>query len=171
MQTCMQKISKQLTTFIDHRRKGETLWLKKLKKNIGDIISKKEFGGSLRKTFRSLCLKKTQKIPALWQEKKVSLIYWERVSEMHLHVPVETQQFRKVHLNWTYLFLFIREWNGTFANQPDFWFTFSYLPNFEPILDRFAEFVSIPLCERNLSPSGPLERTAAYQYKIALMAV
>ena len=39
----MQKISKQLTTFIDHRRKGESLWLKKLKRNIGNIISKKDF--------------------------------------------------------------------------------------------------------------------------------
>ena len=29
MQTCMQKISKQLTTFTDNRRKGESLWLKK----------------------------------------------------------------------------------------------------------------------------------------------
>ena len=28
----MQKISKQSTTFIDHRRKGDSLWLKKLKK-------------------------------------------------------------------------------------------------------------------------------------------
>ena len=28
----MQKISEQFTTFIDHRRKGESLWLKKLKK-------------------------------------------------------------------------------------------------------------------------------------------
>ena len=30
--TCMQKISKQLTTFTDHRRKGESLWLKKFLK-------------------------------------------------------------------------------------------------------------------------------------------
>ena len=42
------------------------------------------------------------------QEKRVSLIYWERVtslvSEMHLCVPVETQQVRKVDLNRTCLF-------------------------------------------------------------------
>ena len=45
MQTCMQKISKQLTPFIDHRRKGESLLLKKFKKYTGNIISKKkEFG-------------------------------------------------------------------------------------------------------------------------------
>ena len=42
MQTCMQKISKQLTTFIDHRRKRESVWLKNLKKNIGNIISKQK---------------------------------------------------------------------------------------------------------------------------------
>ena len=42
----MQKISKQLTTFSDHRRKGESLWLKKfLKKNIGNIILKKRVWG------------------------------------------------------------------------------------------------------------------------------
>ena len=37
--------------------------------------------------------------------------------------------------------------------------------------DRFAGFVSVPLCECNLSPTGFLERTGAYQYKIALMEV
>ena len=36
------------------------------------------------------------------------------------------------------------------------------------ILDRFAGFVSISLCECKLSPTGLLERTGAYQYKIAL---
>ena len=47
----MQKISKQ-STFIDHRRKGESLWLKKLIKlnkynifNIGNKISKKKVLG------------------------------------------------------------------------------------------------------------------------------
>ena len=35
----MQKISKQLTAFIEHRRKGESLWLRKFKKkNIGNKI-------------------------------------------------------------------------------------------------------------------------------------
>ena len=61
-------------------------------------------------------------------------------------------------------FLFIWEWNGTFANRPDFWFTFPYHPKFEPILSRLAGFVSIPMCECNLSPllvfwNGP-ERTS-----------
>ena len=32
MQKCMQKISKQLTTFTDHRQKGKSLWLQKFKK-------------------------------------------------------------------------------------------------------------------------------------------
>ena len=77
MQTCMQKFSKKLTTFIDHSRKGESLWLKKFKKNIDNdnIISKREFSLGLK--FRNLCLriKKTQ---ALWQEKIVSPIYGER---------------------------------------------------------------------------------------------
>ena len=45
MQTCMQKTSKQLTTFIDHHRKGESLWLKNFfKKIIGNIISKNSLG-------------------------------------------------------------------------------------------------------------------------------
>ena len=68
--------------------------------NIGNIISKKEFGGSLRLKFRSLRLK-IKKKQALLQEKRFSLIYWERVSEVHLLVRVETQQVRKVDLNWT----------------------------------------------------------------------
>ena len=70
MQTCMQKISKQLTTFIDHRRKGESIWLKKFKKNIGNIISKQKNGGSLTLTFRSLCLK-IKKTQAPRQEKRI----------------------------------------------------------------------------------------------------
>ena len=41
----MQKISKQLTTFIDYRRKGESLWLKNLRKNIGDKIEEKRVLG------------------------------------------------------------------------------------------------------------------------------
>ena len=42
----MQKISKQLTTFIDHRRKGESLFYGKrnLKKDKDNIISKKRLG-------------------------------------------------------------------------------------------------------------------------------
>ena len=72
---------------------------------MGNIISEKEFGGSLRLKFRSLCLKITKTTQALRQEKRVSLIYWERVSgEMHLRVLVETQQVRKMDLNWIYLF-------------------------------------------------------------------
>ena len=147
MQTCMQKISKQLTTFIDHRRKADSLWLKKLKKkrNIGNIISKKMFGGSLRLKFRSLSLK-TKKTQALRQEKRISLIYWERVSEMHLRVPVETQQVQKVDMNWTCLFcLYGNGWNGTFSNRLDFWFTFPYHPNFEPVLDQFWVYFYTPV--------------------------
>ena len=45
--------------------------VKEIKKNIGNIILKKEFGGSLRLKFRSLCLKIIIiKIQALRQEKK-----------------------------------------------------------------------------------------------------
>ena len=86
---------------------------------------------------------------------------------MHLRVPAGPESGPELDLP----FLFIREWNGTFGNRPDFWFTFPYHPNFEPILDRFAGLVSIPLCECNLSPTGLFERTGAYQHKIALMAV
>ena len=81
---------------------------------------------------------------------------------MHLRVPVETQQVRKVDLNRP--FMFIPEWNDTFAKRPDFWFIFPYHPNFESILERFAGFVSIPLpCVNATSlPTGLLERTGAY---------
>ena len=86
---------------------------------------------------------------------------------MHLRVPVETKEVRKLSGPELDLpSMFIREWNGTFENRPDFWFSFPYHPNFEPILDRFAGFVSIPLYECNLSPTGRLER-----HKIALMTV
>ena len=44
------------------------------------------------------------KTQALRKEKRVSPIYWEKVSEIHLRVPVETQQVRKVDLNWICLF-------------------------------------------------------------------
>ena len=41
----MQKISKQLTTFIDHRQKGESLWLKKFEKiSVMKFKKKKSFG-------------------------------------------------------------------------------------------------------------------------------
>ena len=70
---------------------------------MGNIISEKELGVLLRLKFRSLCLK-IKKTQALRQEKRVSLIYWETVSEMHLRVSVETQRVRKVDPNWTCLF-------------------------------------------------------------------
>ena len=91
---------------------------------------------------------------------------------MHLRVPVETQEVRKVDLNRP-VFYVISEWNGTFAKRPDFWFTFPYRPNSESILKRFAGFVSVPLlCVSATSlPTGLLERTGAYQYKIVTMAV
>ena len=119
----MQKISKQLSTFIDHRQKGESLWLKKFEK-ISVIKFKKKRGLGLTEIkFRKLVSIKSS------------------VSEMHLRVPVETQQFRTVDLSELDLpFLFIREWNGRFVNLPDFWFTFPYHPNVGPILDRFAGF-------------------------------
>ena len=134
---------------------------------IGNIISKKEFGCSLRLKFRNLCLKIKKNTDTSAGKESFSNILGERVSEMHLRVPVETQQVGKMDLP----FLFIWAWNGTFANRLDFRFTFPYHPNFEPILDRFVGFVSTPLCECNFSPTGLLEWTGAYQYKIALMAV
>ena len=91
---------------------------------------------------------------------------------MHLRVPVETQQLRKVDLNRPAFYVHTGS-NGTFAKRPDFWFTFPFHPNFESILERFAGFVSIPLhCVNATSlPTGLLERTGAYQYKIVTMAV
>ena len=102
----MQKISKQSTTFIKHRRKGESLWSKKLKKNIGNKILKQTRVLGLTKIKIYKLVSKNKKKHQ--EEKRVSLIYWERVtslvSEMHLRVNVETQQVRKVDLNWTCLF-------------------------------------------------------------------
>ena len=40
----MQKLSKQLTTFINHRQKGESLWLKKFGKTSVIEFEKKSFG-------------------------------------------------------------------------------------------------------------------------------
>ena len=100
----MQKISKQLTTFTDHRQKGESLWLKKFEKISVIKFKKKEFWGSLKLNLESLFLK----IKKQRYDKKVSLIYRDRVtssvSEMHLRVLIETQQFWTVDLNWTCLF-------------------------------------------------------------------
>ena len=126
--------------------RGKQFMVKEIKRNIGNKISKrKEFLGSRKLKFRSLFLK----IRKYWHKKIISLIYLERVTslvrEMHLRVPIETQQVRKVDLNWTCLFLFTREWNGTFVNRPDFWFIFPYHPNFGPILDQFSGFFLIPL--------------------------
>ena len=78
--------------------------VKEIRKNISNKIKKKEFRGSTKLNLESLFLK----IKKHWYEKRVSLIYWERVTssvhEMHLRVPVETQQFWTVDLNWTCLF-------------------------------------------------------------------
>ena len=102
----MQKISKQLKTFIDHRRKGESLWLKKFKKKTPVIKFKEKWVLGLTEVKIWKLVSKNKKEHR--QEKKVSVIYWERVtssvSEMHLHVPVETQHARKVDLNYTCLF-------------------------------------------------------------------
>ena len=139
MQKCMQNISKQSTTFIDHCRKGESLWLKKVKTTSVIKSPEKKFLTSLKLKFRSLFLK----IKKHRQEKRVYLITKKKetkkkekkrkkkvtslVSEMQVHLgePVETQQVRNMDLNWTCLFCSHR--NGTvrtFANRPDFWFTF-----------------------------------------------
>ena len=89
----MQKISKQLTTFIDHRQKGESLWLKKFGKTSVIKLKKKEFWGSPKLNLESLFLKIKKSTGTI----RISLIYWERVtssvSEMHLRVLIETQQF------------------------------------------------------------------------------
>ena len=98
----MQKISKQLTTFIDHRQKGESLWEKKFEKTSVIKFKKKELLGLTEIKFRKL-VSKNQKHR---YEKRVSLIHWERVissvSEMHLRVPVAVNPtVPTVDLNWT----------------------------------------------------------------------
>ena len=92
--------------------KGRKFMVKEISKNIGDIISKNQFGGSLRLKFRSLCLEIKKETQALPQEKRVSLIYWDRVlNEMHLRLPEEAQQVQKVDLNWTCPFVHMgMEW-------------------------------------------------------------
>ena len=66
------------------------------------MISKKGFGGSLRLKFKSLCLKIKKNTGTSAAKESFSNILGE--SEMHLCVPVEIQQVRKVDLNWTCLF-------------------------------------------------------------------
>ena len=97
----MRKISTQSTTFIDHRRKGKSLWLKKFKKkDIGNKISNKKV---LELTGIKIwkLVSKNKKIHR--QEERFCLIYWDRVtsllSEMHLRLPVGTQQVWKLDLN------------------------------------------------------------------------
>ena len=41
-----------------------------------------------------------KKTPTPGREKRVSLIYWERVSEMHLRVPVETRHSVRTGMEW-----------------------------------------------------------------------
>ena len=153
--------------------KGSQFMVKEIKKkNIANKTwKKKEFWGSLKLKFRSLFLK----VKKHWQEQRVSLIYWERVtslvSEMHLRVHLETQQVRKVDLNRTCLFLFTQDWNSTFVNRPDFWFTFPYHPNFGLMLYQFAGFFPYSCVNTTSLPTGFLEQTRADQYAIAPMAL
>ena len=82
---------------------------------------------------------------------------------MHLRVPLETQQVRKVGLNRPVFYVHTgMEWYV--CERPDFWFTFPYHPNFECILERFAGFVSIPLpCVNATSlPTGLLEHLQTF---------
>ena len=78
--------------------------VKEIRKTQAIKFEKKRVLGLTEIKFRSLFLK----IKKAQHEKRVSLIYYERVtssaSEMHLRVPIETQQFRTVDLNWTCLF-------------------------------------------------------------------
>ena len=87
-----------------NRKNVYRVWLKKFEKTQVIKFEKKRVLGLTEIKFRSLFLK----IEKAQHEKRVSLIYQERVtssaSEMHLRVPVETQQFRTVDLNWTCLF-------------------------------------------------------------------
>ena len=41
-----------------------------------------------------------KKTPTPGREKRVSLIYWERVCEMHLRVPVEIRQSVHTRIEW-----------------------------------------------------------------------
>ena len=73
---------------------------------------------------------------------------------MHLGVPLETQKVLKVDLNWTCLLCsYGMEW---YVCKPARFLIHFSVPDldFYPILDLLAGFVSIPLCEYNLSPTG-----------------
>ena len=59
----MRKISKQSTAFIDHRRKGDSLWLKKLKKKTLVIKFKKRVLGLTEIKIQKL-VSKNKKTPA-----------------------------------------------------------------------------------------------------------
>ena len=128
--------------------------------------------GSLKLKFRSLFLK----IKKHWQEKGVSVIYWERESNQLskwnafaciCRNPAAPESGPELDLP----IQFTRKRNGTFPNWPDFWFTFPYRPNFWPILDQFAGFFPYPCVNATSLPTVFLERTKADQYAIAPMAV
>ena len=142
-QKCMQKISKQLTTFIDHRQTGESL-RKEIQKNIGNKFLKKRVLGLTEIKFRKL-VSKYQNTPA--QEESFSNILGESNQLSKWNAFVCTRRNPTVPDSGPELdlpFLFIREWNGRFANWPNFWFTFPYHSNFGPILDRFPGFFHTP---------------------------
>ena len=72
MQKCMQKISKQLTTFIDHRQKGESL-RKEIRKNIGNKFRKKRVLGLTAIKVRQL-VSKNQKTPARKESFSINML-------------------------------------------------------------------------------------------------
>ena len=160
------------TTFIDHRQKGESLWLKKFEKNIGYKIKKSVLSLTEIK-FRKL-VSKSQKTP-VWKEsfsnvlgESNQLSKWNALA-CTCRNPTVLDSGPKLDLP----FLFIQEWRSI-LNMPDFWFTFPYNPNVGPILDRFPGFWWIfpyPCVNATPLPTGLLERTRPYQYNIASMAV
>ena len=120
-------------------------------------------------------MSKNIKTQALRQEKRVSLIYWEKVSEMHLRVPVETQQVRKVDLNRTCLFYSYGSGMVRLRTGPISGSLFGTIR----ILNLFwtcslGLFLYPCVNATSLLPaywSSPESISPGYQYKIALMAV
>ena len=103
------------------------------------------------------------------QEKRVSLLYRERVSEMR--VPVETQQVPESGPEQTCLFCSYRNGMVRLRNGPISGSLFHTTRILNLFWNGSLGLFLYPCVNATSLPTGLLERTGAYQYKIITMAV
>ena len=135
----MQKIFKHSLTIADR----EKVYGQRNKKKTSVISEQKEFWGALKLKFRCLLLKIKilKKTPTVKESffnilKESNQLSKRNALACTCRNPTGPESGPELDLS----FLFIRKWNGTFANRPDFWFTFPYSPNSGPILNQFTVF-------------------------------